>query len=134
MFQTQRKKYFDISILNKLSEDLTNATTNSKFAYHRRIACELNDPSSALKTCWFILKIPLIPPIPVNDQLATKFLEKANLFHEFITQQCNAIERGTGQFPREQLPPDNYPPTNSPQDNSHRTIAPHASYPQTITP
>ena len=28
----------------------------------------------------------------VKDQLVTNFLEKANLFNEFITQQCNTIE------------------------------------------
>ena len=36
--------------------------------------------------------IPLIPPILVKDQLVTNFLEKANLFNEFFTQQCNTIE------------------------------------------
>ena len=28
----------------------------------------------------------------VKDELGTNFLEKANLFNEFFTQQCNAIE------------------------------------------
>ena len=28
----------------------------------------------------------------VKDELVTNFLEKANLFNEFFTQQCNAIE------------------------------------------
>ena len=28
----------------------------------------------------------------VKDQLVTNFLEKANLFNEFFTQQCNTIE------------------------------------------
>ena len=100
MFRIQRKiSDFDIGILNKLSEDLTNAITNSKLAYYRRIASKLNDPNSAPKTYWSILKlfvngkkIPLIPPILVKDQLVTNFLEKANLFNEFFTQQCNTIE------------------------------------------
>ena len=92
MFRIQRKnRDFDIGILNKLSEDLTNAITNSKLAYYRRIASKLNDPNSAPKTYWSILKsfvngkkIPLIPPILVKDQLVTNFLEKANLFNEFF--------------------------------------------------
>ena len=100
IFRIQRKNSdFDIGILNKLSEDLTNAITNSKLAYNRRIASKLNDPNSAPKTYWSILKsfvngkkIPLIPPILVKDQLVTNFLEKANLFNEFFTQQCNTIE------------------------------------------
>ena len=100
MFRTERRNNdFDIGILNKLSEDLTNAITNSKSACHRRIASKLNDPNSALKADRSILKsfvnnkkIPLIPPILVNDQLVTQFLEKANLYNEFVTQQCNTIE------------------------------------------
>ena len=100
IFRIKRKNSdFDIGILNKLSEDLTNAITNSKLAFYRRIASKLNDPNSAPKTYWSILKsffngkkIPLIPPILVKDQLVTNFLEKANLFNEFFTQQCNTIE------------------------------------------
>ena len=103
MFWIQRKNGdFDIGILNKLPEDLTNAITNSKLAYYRRIASKLNDPNSAPKTCWSILKsfvngkkIPLIPPILVKDELVTKVLEKANLFNEFFTQQGNTIENGS---------------------------------------
>ena len=78
-FRTERRNNdFDIGILNKLSEDLTNAITNSKSACHRRIASKLNDPNSAPKADRSILKsfvnnkkIPLIPPILVNDQLVT---------------------------------------------------------------
>ena len=100
MFRTQRKNSdFDIGILNKLSEDLTNVIANSKLAYFRRIASKLNDPNLAPKTYWPILKsfvngkkIPLIPPILVKDQLVTNFSEIANLFNEFFTQQCNTIE------------------------------------------
>ena len=100
MFRTQRKNSdFDIGILNKLSEDLTNEITNSKLTYYRRIASKLNDPNSAPKTYWSIIKsfvnskqIPLLPPILVKDQLVTNFLEKANLYNEYFTQQCNTIE------------------------------------------
>ena len=57
MFWTQRRNNdFDISILNKLSEDLTNAITNSKLANHRQIAFKANDLNSAPKTYWSILK------------------------------------------------------------------------------
>ena len=85
--------------MSKLSEDLTNAITNSKLAYYRRISSKLNDPSTVPKTYWSILKsfvnskkILLIPPILVMDQLMTNFLEKANLFNDFFIQQCNTIE------------------------------------------
>ena len=100
MCRTERRNNdFNLGILNKLSEDLTNAITNSKSAYHRRVASKLNDPNSAPKADRSILKsfinnkkIPLIPSILVNDQLVTQFLEKANLYNEFVTQQCNTSE------------------------------------------
>ena len=99
MFQTQRNNNFDNGILNKLPEDLINAITNSKLAYHRLIASKLNDPNSTPKTYCSILKsfvngknIPLIPPNLVNDQLMINFLVKANFSNKFFTQQCNTIE------------------------------------------
>ena len=103
MFRTQRTNNdFDNGILNELSEDLTNAITNSKLAYYRRIASKLNYPNSAPKTYWSFLKsfvngkkILLIPPIFDNDQLVNNVLEKALLFNEFFTQQCNIIENGS---------------------------------------
>ena len=80
MFQIQRKSNdFDIGILNKLSEDLANAITSLKLAYHRQIASKLNDPNSAPETYCSILKsfvrgkkILLIPPNLFNDQLFGK--------------------------------------------------------------
>ena len=95
-FWTRRKKGdVEIGILNKFNKLITN----SKLPYYRLIASKLNDPNSAPKTYWFILKsffnskkIPLIPPILVKDQLVTNILEKEFLFNEFFTQQFNTIE------------------------------------------
>ena len=52
----EKNNDIDIGIVNKLSEDLTNAITNSKLACHRRIAPKFNDPNLAPKTYWSILK------------------------------------------------------------------------------
>ena len=57
MIRTQRKNNnFDIGTLDKLSEDLKNATRNSKFTYYRRLASEINYSNSASITDWSILK------------------------------------------------------------------------------
>ena len=67
--------------------------TNSKLAYYRRLASKLNDPNSTPTTYWSILKSFVNgTKILVKDQLLTNILEKANLFNEFFTQQCNTIE------------------------------------------
>ena len=97
MFRIERKiSDFDIGILNKLSEDLTNAITNLKLAYYRRIASKLNDPNSAPKTYWSILKsfvngkkIPLIPPILVKDQLVTYLMN--SLLNNVILLKMTAL-------------------------------------------
>ena len=60
--------------------------------------CTFNDPKTAPKTYWAILKtfvngskIPLIPPLLVDNKLVTDFLDKANLFKNFFTKQCTPI-------------------------------------------
>ena len=57
---------------------------------------KLNDPKAASKTYWEILKIFVnetkIPLTPVGNQLVIDFLVKANLFKDYIRQQCTAVE------------------------------------------
>ena len=36
-------------------------------------------------------KIPLVPPLLVNNEFVTDFLEKANLFNDFFREQCGPI-------------------------------------------
>ena len=79
------------AILSNITLELSNAITFSKAKYHERLAIKLNDPKTAPKTYWSILKtfvngskIPLIPPLLVNNEFVTDFLEKANLLNEFL--------------------------------------------------
>ena len=73
--------------------ELSNAISFSKAKYYERLAFKLNDPKTALKTFWSILKtfvngskIPLIPPHLVNNEFVTDFLVKANLFNDFFRE------------------------------------------------
>ena len=59
--------------------------------YHRQLSDKLNDPETSAKAYWSILKtlyngnkIPLIPPILVNNKLISNFREKANYFNDFL--------------------------------------------------
>ena len=36
-------------------------------------------------------KVPLIPPLLVDNKLVTDFLDKANLFNNFFAKQCTPI-------------------------------------------
>ena len=40
-------------------------------------------------------KNPIIPPLLVNDKLVTNFLEKANLFNEFFSKQCQPLQNNS---------------------------------------
>ena len=51
------------------------------------------------KAYWGILysftnwkKIPIIPPLIINDQLVTKLNKKANNFNEYFSNQCSVIQ------------------------------------------
>ena len=40
-------------------------------------------------------KVPIIPSILVNDKFVTNFLEKANLFNEFFSKQCQPLQNNS---------------------------------------
>ena len=59
---------------------------------------KLNDSKTSDKTCWSILKsfynnskIPLIPPLLVNNKIVSDFTEKENLFNDFSATQCTHL-------------------------------------------
>ena len=62
------------------------------------LANKLNNAKTAPKTYWAILKtfvngskIPLIPPVLVDNKLVTDFLDIANQFNNFFAKQCTPI-------------------------------------------
>ena len=88
----------NFSNLQNLSQDLSELITIRKEDYNRHLASKLNDPQSSPKTFWKILKtfyngnkIPLIPPIIVNDKLISDYQEKASHFNKFFASQCAPI-------------------------------------------
>ena len=81
LFQSQRK-YLDFVILKFTQTKIFSLF--SKLKYHERHVNNINDPKTAQKIYWKILKtfvngtkIPLIPPLLVGNQLFTDFLVKA---------------------------------------------------------
>ena len=99
MYQRQRKSgSIGYTSLNALTLDISNDVSSFKLKYHERLADKLNDPKTAPKTYRAIFKtfandskIPLIPPLLVENKLVTEFLDKANLFNNFFAKQCTPI-------------------------------------------
>ena len=63
-----------------------------------RLSAKVKDPSIAPKTYWSILnrflsnkKIPIIPPILVDDKVVSNFAEKAKVFNSYFVSQCTSV-------------------------------------------
>ena len=95
LYQRQGKfSSIDYKSLNLLTLDISNAVSSSKLKYHERLANKRNDPKRAPKTYWVIIetfvngsKIPLLPPLLVDNKLVTDVLDKANHFNNFFAKQ-----------------------------------------------
>ena len=62
--------------------------------YYERIANKLNDPTTSSKTYWAIVKtivnskkVPVLPPILVNNKVVTNFEGKENSFNYLFSKQ-----------------------------------------------
>ena len=63
-----------------------------------RLSAKLEDPSTGSKTYWSILnrflsnkKLPIIPPILVDDRVVSNFAEKTELFNSYFASQCTPV-------------------------------------------
>ena len=79
-------------------QDISDAITSSKLKYYEGLVNKPNDPKTAPKNYWKILKrflnctkIPLIPQLLVGNQFVSDFLEKANLFNDYFSKQHMTI-------------------------------------------
>ena len=79
--------------------ELLDYITERKNEYNFQLSQILNNPATSSKTYWTVLKtfysgkkIPLIPPLIINNQLITDFQEKANYFNLYFARQCTPIE------------------------------------------
>ena len=96
------KKTEDYELLTKAVSEVSQLIEKSQDEYYYRLGKRLNDPSTSAKSYWTILKtfynkrkIPLIPPLLVNNSFVTDFKEKANLFNESFCKQCTLVPNDT---------------------------------------
>ena len=80
----------NFSNLQNLSQDLLELITKRKEDYNFHLAKKLNYLQSSSKSFWKILKtfyngnkIPLIPPIIVNNKYVSDYEQKALMFLKF---------------------------------------------------
>ena len=97
-YKRNGKKTEDYELLTKAVSEVSQLIEKSNDEYYYRLGKRINDPSTSAKSYWTILKtfynkrkIPLIPPLLVNNSFVTDFKEKANLFNEFFCKQCTPV-------------------------------------------
>ena len=94
-FVKNGRKKEDYDRLIELSRDVSITISMWKEQYLNQLALKLSDMRLSPKTYWTILKtfyngkkVPLIPPLLINNQLVSDFKTKANHFNHFFSQQC----------------------------------------------
>ena len=95
------KSQTDYERLQLISNRLTETIRSSMEKFYCKLSSKLANPPTSSKTYWSTLKtfvngkkIPIIPPLLVNDFI-TNFLEKANLFNEFFSKQCQPLQNNS---------------------------------------
>ena len=96
---SKSNKFIEIQML---STEISTLMLERKEKYFHDLSMKLNDPKTSTKTYWSILKslyidskIPLIPPLLVNDKIVSDFTEKTNLFNDLFASQCTPISNNS---------------------------------------
>ena len=97
-FKTNNKNCDAYLTLQAILTEFSEMILKRKDEYHQQLSHKLSDPKASAKAYWSILKtlyngkkVPLIPPILVNNKLISNFKEKANHFNAFFASQCTPV-------------------------------------------
>ena len=84
--------------LEILITELKELINTSKALYYENLSKKLNNLLLQAKTYWSILKtfynekkIPLIPPLLVDDKFVTEIKTKACIFNNIFAKQCSSL-------------------------------------------
>ena len=101
-FNANKKNYDAYLKLQTISTKLSEIISKRKEDYYCALSDKLNDPHTSAKSYWSILKtlyngkkIPLIPPILINNKLISNFKEKANHFNASFESQCTPVSNNS---------------------------------------
>ena len=88
--------------LETIANELNELISSTKALYYDNLAKKLNNPLLQAKTYWSILKtfynnkkVPLIPPLLVDDKFVTDVQKKANAFNKCFAEQCTPLDNNS---------------------------------------
>ena len=101
-YQRSNKTNQDFLILDSVSRHLNDQIELAKQNYYDNLSNKSINPSTSQKKYWTLLKtlingkkVPVIPPLLVNDSYISNFKEKANEFNIFFANQCSSVDTGS---------------------------------------
>ena len=104
------RKIADLDSLQEARSALKDLIQESKTKYYNRLSAKLSDPKTSSKAYWSILKsffidkkLPVIPPLLVNNEIVSDFKVKANLFNDYFARQSSLL-RNTSTLPDDSPP------------------------------
>ena len=84
--------------IESLTAELNDLISYTKDLYYENLAKKLNNLLLQAKTYWQILKsfyndrkVPLIPPVLIDDNLITNIQTKTNIFNKFFDNQFQPL-------------------------------------------
>ena len=96
------KRNYHCVILQHAILEVSVAISQGKDEYHRRLSQKLSDHSASSTTDWSILKrfyngkkLPIIPPLLINNKLESDFKIKANCFNGFFASKCAPLNNNS---------------------------------------
>ena len=97
-----------LCFIESLANEINDLVSNAKNLYYN-LAEKLNNPLLQAKTYWSVLKtfyknkkIPLIPPLLIDDKFVTDIQAKSNIFNKFFADQCTPLKNNS-MLPTNQL-------------------------------
>ena len=86
-------------LIERLVTEINHLIFHTKALYYENLAIKLNNTLLQAKAYWSILKtlyndkkIPLIPPLLIDDKFVTDTQSKANIFNKFFADQCTPLK------------------------------------------
>ena len=100
----------DFERLQIIQKDIDDTINANKKAHYDRLSSKLSDPKTSSKAYWSIIKsfftdtkVPVIPPLFLNNKFVSDFSEKAEVFNLFFTKQCSPIVNSS-ELPDDSMP------------------------------
>ena len=92
----------DFVFLENLITAINELVSSTKNLYYENLAKNLNNPVLQARTYWSILKsfynekkIPIIPPLLVDNNFVTDIQTKANIFNKVFAEQCTPLKNSS---------------------------------------